>query len=209
MKEKENNTIKLTKDQFGQLYDKCVLNAANLLEAADILLQNTKTQQYSLGLYMYALEEFGKSQLIKKYFEENEEIPKWIFGRRDPQIKDSHKRKIEFGLLKLPHVCNELSLTLELSYNSSDKARMINLEKGNDNNNSISVPPYQTGLFTDITNGPAKIVESDLKTSCFYIDWEERNKNPKFILSLKEVASQKQLKYNIKRFRESLDSFYD
>src|SRR5215467_5548034 len=75
-----------------ELRDGCrrsVENVKGLLNSASLLVKNRDSQQYALGLYVYAVEEFGKAILLREYFTGNEEryqIPGWIFGDGRPTI---------------------------------------------------------------------------------------------------------------------------
>jgi AbiV family abortive infection protein len=53
----------VTERQLREICKKCIENSSGLLEAAELLLPNNNTLQYALGLYMYAIEEYGKAVL--------------------------------------------------------------------------------------------------------------------------------------------------
>ena len=46
---------------------RCIDNVKGLLYSASLLLGNQNSQQYALGLYVYAIEEYGKAILLKSY----------------------------------------------------------------------------------------------------------------------------------------------
>jgi AbiV family abortive infection protein len=52
---------------------RCIENVRGLLAGAKILNDNVMTQQYALGLYIYAVEEYGKAILLKRAITGNEE----------------------------------------------------------------------------------------------------------------------------------------
>ena len=67
----------------------------------------------------------------------------------------------------------------------------------------VSVAPYQSGLFESSTHVPSRDVEFNLKTACFYVDWDEVNRVPKYLIT----ANKEQLAYNIKRVKDNLAQF--
>jgi len=104
----------LTETQLREICKKCIENSNGLLEAAELLLPNNTTLQYGLGLYMYAIEEYGKAHLVKGCFNGTKNvysIPGWIFGWRPgpPSGKNSHEEKLSEGFRNLPAVCLKLS----------------------------------------------------------------------------------------------------
>lgn len=50
---------------------------------------------------------------------------------------------------------------------------------------------------------PGKDVDLVLKTACFYVDWDEANRMPKFLIP----AEREQLTYNINRVKENVAQF--
>ena len=56
-----------TEANLRQGCKRCIENVSALLDSASILTENADTEQYALGLYMYAVEEYGKAILLKKY----------------------------------------------------------------------------------------------------------------------------------------------
>jgi hypothetical protein len=91
-------------------------------------------------------------------------------------------------------VCRKLS---EVISNQSDSTQRF-VVKGELGEGLVFVPPYTTGWFED-TNIPLT-----LKTACFYIDWDEERKKPKFIIPM---VDKDQLTYNIRRAVEVVNRF--
>ena len=57
---------------------RCIDNVKGLLYSVSLLLGNQDSQQYALGLYVYAIEEYGKAILLKSYItgnKDNYQIP--------------------------------------------------------------------------------------------------------------------------------------
>jgi AbiV family abortive infection protein len=187
---------------------KCIDNVNKLLESSRLLLNNGKdeTGYYALGLYLYAIEEYGKAQLLKGCFTGNKKeylVPAWIFGvKRPPSGRTSHDEKIDKGFKNLPFVCKKLSKVLEIRYNNSTKTQtfMIRDKLGQ---GSVSVGPFASGMFED-TSIPSREIDFDLKTACFYVDWDDIQKKPKFTIP---AIDSDQLIHNIGRFQESARRF--
>ena len=92
-----------TQSELREGCQRCIDNVRGLLKSAILLLGSESSQQYSLGLYMYAVEEFGKAILFKTYARENKsknksniQIPRWILGGGNPSFKSIY----DDGILK-------------------------------------------------------------------------------------------------------------
>jgi AbiV family abortive infection protein len=199
----------LTENHLQETCSKCIANVNELLESSRLLLDSNKdeTGYYALGLYLYAVEEYGKTQLLKGCFIGNKDqypVATWIFGvpQRSPSGQTSHNEKLNEGFKNLPHVCKKLSKVLEIRYNSSISSQTFVI-RDKLGQGYISVPSGITGIFED-TNIPSREIEFDLKKDCFYVDWDDKNKKPKFILPVIDTG---QLVYNIGRFKESIRRF--
>jgi hypothetical protein len=75
-------------------------------------------------------------------------------------------------------------------------------------NRKVTLPEWASGGFIDITHiffdaEKLTLIELDLKTSCFYMDWDGDNQTWKY-----DVATDpNKLKENIKYFEDTLRSF--
>jgi AbiV family abortive infection protein len=175
---------------------KCIENTKRLLEGAKTLNENDRTEQFALGLYMYAVEEFGKAILLKKAITGNQkeyQIFGWILGLGKPNERgNAHDEKIKIGLDNLPSDCRTVNVTVSVPF-----TRTIRI--GQDN--IISIPESATGTFLDVTN-PNKFVYSlDLKTACFYIDWDKTINDWKYDV----VTQPDDLKKYIKCLEDALE----
>ena len=75
---------KMTEIQLREGYERAIENVENLLYSANVLLKSERSLQYALGLYMYAIEEYGKAEILRTYILKNKSrysIPEWIFGK--------------------------------------------------------------------------------------------------------------------------------
>ena len=170
--------LKLTQTEIQTIYQRCIENVRSLLKSAK-LLSGLDGGQYALGLYMYAVEEFGKAHLLKA--ESNlHTIPNWIFGRKNAEPKSAHDVKLAEGFRKLPEVCQILNAGLRFIENGSDTIQTYTLGK----NSKLSIPAFTSGFFTDATGGSK--IEFDFKTTCFYVDWDNEHRRPSFPIAVDE-----------------------
>jgi hypothetical protein len=92
------------------------------LSCAKLLGDNDDTRQYAAGLYLYAVEEYGKAQLLKQLLKQTGgKIPGWIFGRGDSRISNAHNAKINEGFKNLPDECQILSVGVKMEINTNEK----------------------------------------------------------------------------------------
>jgi hypothetical protein len=165
-KETPTQIANLTEKQLREICKKCIENSSGLLEAAVQLHSNDDTLQYALGLYMYAIEEYGKAHLVKRCFTGTEKvysIPAWIFGRQPgPESgKTSHVEKLSEGFRNLPRVCLKLSPVIEIVHNTSPEAQTFTIN-GPFGDAPVSVGPYLSGIFESSTDIPSRDVEFNL-----------------------------------------------
>jgi AbiV family abortive infection protein len=187
----------LTRPQLKRGYEICINNVQNLLDSAILLLGKENSHQYALGLYMYAIEEYGKAELLRDLLVQNKRkysIPDWIFGR-GRYARKGHVRKLSKAFKILPDNCRKLSRTIKITPKTSGNLQTIKIEKHGVLIGSISVPVYLSGTFEDRTL--KKTVEFDLKTACFYVDWDNKG-HWKYVL----LADKHQLTSNIRLMKE-------
>ena len=185
--------LKLTQNEIQTIYLRCIENVRSLLKIAK-LLSGQGSGQYALGLYMYAVEEFGKAHLLKA--ESNlHTIPNWIFGRKIAEPKSAHDAKLAEGFKNLPEVCQILNAGLRFIQNDSDIIQTYFLGK----NSKLSIPAFTSGFFTDATRDSK--IEFDFKTACFHIDWDNENRRPSFPIAVDE----EKLNNNIELFEKTIE----
>ena len=126
---------KLTEEESLICNEKCKENIQNLLDGAKRLLDTENTFQFPLGLYIYAIEEYGKTRLLEKCREQkNYTVPGWIFGKDG---KTAHAEKLIEGFSKLPSICKKLG-AIEIISNKSDSTLTFRIM----NRVEMSVPAY-------------------------------------------------------------------
>jgi AbiV family abortive infection protein len=183
-----------TEQQLRQGCARCIDKVKGLLNSALILLDHKESQQYSLGLYIYAIEEFGKAIMLKRQVDGKRaayKIPNFIF--------ENHEAKLLEGLKNMPAACGAILRGIRIT-TSSNKALRIKI----DSDREIIRGANTTGNFFDTTNTPnCKRDIILLKTGCFYINWDKRNNTWNY-----EVATDtSQLKDKIELFRDALNKF--
>jgi hypothetical protein len=192
--------MKITKSQLEAVCQQSIKNVQGLLKSVNQLLTKKITRIYALGLYMYAVEEYGKACLLKEYLEKEKEansysIPDWIFGGRGAE-RNTHNKKIGKGFERLPEECKILSVSppLEIKVNTSTKTQTFALENGH----KVSVPAGSTGLFED-----KRYIEFDYKTRCFYVDSDPIDNEERNNMS----PDKKGMKKNVKLVKEVTKKF--
>jgi hypothetical protein len=153
-------------------------------------------------LYLYAIEEYGKAEILREYLQDNKSkysIPEWIFGK-GKFGREAHNNKLVKGLEKLPHVCSILSPTAEITTNSAKRTHTIVLKKNGVPCGIVSVGGLTTGIFEDTTHFASQKVQLNFKTGCFYIDWNSTNRDWDFLLP----TDRDQLAYIIERMRKAI-----
>ncbi len=195
----KKNPHHFSEQELREGYKKCIENVRGLLASAKILNDYAETEQYALGLYMYAVEEYGKAILLSNSITASGTgqtylIDKWILG--DGKANNhtrSHDEKINIGLDNLPSDCRTVRLTV-----ATPSTRTVTL--GMDN--QISSPESTTGSYLDTTDEKRFVYSLDLKTACFYVDWNENNKDWKYRIP----TQPKDLKKYIKCLEDALAS---
>jgi AbiV family abortive infection protein len=195
-----------SEDQLRNTIKRCIENVRGLLESADCLRKDERTVQYALGLYMYAVEEYGKAHLLKSYLGQVGShflIPRWIFGVGHPPTNNtSHNEKLQEGFRRLPLDCRKLTNSVTIHENPSSKSRVDTI-KTPTGSISITMAPNSTGI-SSFRSHPTRELNNDLKTGCFYIDWDENKMEPNFIFP----AQEGQLLYNIRLMKRAVLDFH-
>lgn len=180
----KNQSYPISKEKLVEGITKCLKNTSQFLELSRYSMEQLDNDSLSLGIYSYALEEFGKSLRLKDYLQndlESYDIPMWIFGRgRHPEDKNAHSEKITRAIEELGDEFNKvypgIRILDELKYTET-------IDLGIDNA-QISKPSGTTGTFEDITNEPIPI-DFNFRKLYFFIDWdcdlEDWKKRPKAV----------------------------
>jgi len=177
------STTSIPRDKLIEGIILCLENTRHLLDVSKYTIGKFEDDSTSLGIYSYALEEFGKALLFRDYLDSNGDsydVGEWIFGfGRSPQGGKPHEEKINRAIVELGSNFNEVYPGMSISKSVSSN-RTVDLGIGN---SSISIPKHTTGKFQDITNGPMPI-DFEFRKLCFFVGWngeDDWEKRPKVI----------------------------
>jgi AbiV family abortive infection protein len=116
---------------------------------------------HALGLYTFAIEEFGKGLLLKDRClqgSHNNQIPSWIFAKHDEKIKRAFK--------ELPDASKRIMVGIVVD-KPSPATKTIKFRGGG----QMSINGMTTGLFM-IDNH----IDFEMRMKSFYVDWnKDRN----------------------------------
>jgi hypothetical protein len=140
-----------TEEQLRNTIRRCIENVQGLLKGAKILHKDRSTVQYALGLYMYAVEEYGKAHLLK--------------SRGNPSNDTSHNAKLREGFNNLPPECERLTNSMRFHVNTSLSPR-VDIVETPTGSTPITVPEHSAGISFYRTH-PTRELKFDYKTGCF------------------------------------------
>jgi hypothetical protein len=139
----------------------------SFLEDAEILARNNGQISHYVGLYLYALEEFGKLLLLEDSLQSNSingqyHVDKGIFGKEDDSTKrtQAHKLKFDRALKTLPSDCG-----------SRCKSKIIK--------NAPNAPgPITEEVIAIVKDTQAQFSPFEIsdRIKGFLIDWDDNNR---------------------------------
>jgi AbiV family abortive infection protein len=157
--------LDLTQTQIKSGIRKALLNASTLAGYSKDIIERGGKGVLALGLYSFAIEEYGKSILLSELLNKNQKtyhVPVELF-----QGKKSHDLKFKKALSILPSECT--------SYESGVARSISNIETQTSEvgikGKTIAIPAGITGIFSE---GDLE-VDFETRMSCFYLDWDDLN----------------------------------
>jgi len=176
----------------------CIKTTQRLLESSLSLIDNSNNLDHALGLYTFAVEEFGKAVLLKEQIDNDstiKKIPKEVFGI----AKKGTGHNIKFKKAKeiLPDECIILEIGEYLSMPSGqDMEQSLGKIKG-----KLKIPANTTGTFlTDV------MMSFAVRMRCFYVDWDENSEYwHKWKANLQ--TDRNSLKTAIEKFKEIIPNY--
>jgi AbiV family abortive infection protein len=105
--------LEISEQLWNELKKNTLAGIIRLLEAADILLSSNGDVSISAGLYTYAIEEYGKLNLLSECIPENGKVKiknQLFYGR------ESHDLKFKAALNKLPDECKYIGVDYWAGY---------------------------------------------------------------------------------------------
>lgn len=150
----------------AQIYEgikRCIENVENLLNTSQEILKLKGNESYSLGLYTFAVEEFGKAQLLWECHTSGK------YSITEKEFKN-HRKKFKKGFKNLPNDCKEVLSGIRIQIGSPVAKRIHYLK-----NREVSIGAWLTGNFFDITN-KLPFPDFDLRMEIFYVSWDIEHK---------------------------------
>jgi AbiV family abortive infection protein len=151
----------LTDSQLMQGINYCFEKASSLLDTVKSLLSSQDKfweTSHALGIYTFAIEEFGKALLLKDYYQPGNrkiQIPSWIFT--------DHDKKTKRAFRELSDISKRIMVGILVDKPSPSKKTLKFRDGG-----WISVSGMTTGLhMTD------NQVDFEVRMKCFYVDWNK------------------------------------
>jgi len=168
----------LTKEQIETGIKLCIKKVYDLLDDVEILCNNNGNEATAVPIYTVAIEEYGKSLLLKKCLENgpqkdgNYQIIKNIFGIRVPG-KGTHSEKFDEAIADLPEEC--------LAYQKIDVSSGVkhlppkHKEHGEKllkdvRKISEQMPYVDFGAFYTLP------FDFEIRKNLLYVDWDDENK---------------------------------
>jgi AbiV family abortive infection protein len=166
----KSDYFSLNSNELDSGIELCVGKARRLICASKLLANHEEFLSYALGLYVFALEEYGKSRMLQKAKSSCSNlhlVHRKIFGFGDGK---SHKKKINEAMKNLPSKTINLQADYELKQNPNDKTRTVSLK---DDKIRVSIGPNMSGNFS--SRGDVDILE-DIRWRSFYLDWDDEQR---------------------------------
>ena len=166
----------LSESQLMQGIDYCFEKASSLLDTVESLLSVVTKDKFwetsnALGVYTFAIEEFGKGLLLKDCYKPGSDmiqIPSWIFGRGVPkEMKEKrmtpHDEKIKRAFKELPDASKQMMVGIVVDKPGPDTKTLKFRDGG-----GISASGNLTGLFMTYNQ-----VDFEVRMKCFYVYWNK------------------------------------
>jgi len=137
-------------------------NSRDLIHEGLTLLENFAVSFHVLGMYTFALEEYGKALILEENLmttENNCKVPKEIFYK--------HSKKFEKALNAIPHNCKNVFVETESFVNSTKKSKMVKSRKGDE---------YELGAGHAMVLTEPMLADFESRLNCFYLGWDSKNK---------------------------------
>ena len=160
--------MEIPTQDFENGITKIIDHISELLNESELITTEKRNMTIGLGLYTYAIEEYGKVLLMKKHYQKDQEsqnIPDYIFGIYNNKTKP-HTTKFDEALKTLPDICRYITLGSVTVERAEPKMRT---EKIDGDGEEVSIVGFATGIFD------AGSIEAnfEMRKLCFYIGWNE------------------------------------
>ena len=163
----------LTKTQLETGITLCISKVHQLLNDTEILCKNNGNESTAVALYTLAIEEFGKSLLLKKCIqasnEEKFQVPQTIFGRG----LQPHTPKFDEAFLELPEEC-QVYQTID-SLHDGDKFPP-KYKNHHHKAKKIAEDWEKTHPEIDIEVNFSLLFDFEVRKNALYVDWDDEKK---------------------------------
>jgi len=155
---------RIDEDKLFQGVSNSLSKALSLANDAESLLKNIESFNHALGLYGFAIEEYGKaiSLLESKKLNTKYEVSIGIFNGQS-----AHNRKFGIAVRDLPSICKDFRSFFEIKANTSSRTQTFHGMDGE----SVSYASGETGIKEDITH-EGFFMSRKTRERCFYEDWD-------------------------------------
>ena len=203
----------LSKKEIEEGIQHCNDKAKSFITECEFLFQNKRNMNMVLGLYTFALEEYGKGRKLNDHLlkpKKTYNIPIVLFGKGGG-VK-SHKEKINRALEELPQDCRHFYPAELVKYNTDTETKTYFVGP---NGRSVSVIGMTSGILEDDSFGNDVIYregnpENDFDTgftadflarmNCLYVDWNDNKRLWKWGVSV----SEENMKYLISELKKKI-----
>jgi len=157
----------------------CHQNILNLTKSVELTMKNKGNMRVALGLFSFAIEEYGKLLFFKDCIGKGDtcSVPRFVFSG-----KKSHNLKFEKALKNLPSNCKKF---FELKFVNTPIYEDKTLQVGPHNTN------YTFDHGTKIYTIGDFLVDFETRMYCFYLDWNNSGKSWKIITNVHAESLQK------------------
>ncbi len=162
MEKTNNEDFQVNETQLNEGITECIKNANRLCQTALIILESKKNIFHALGLYTYAIEEYGKALYLKEILSEKKD--QYLINAE--KFK-GHPFKFPKALEKLPKNCKFYES--DLSSNDPDFADEYYY-------NNIK-PNLSSGMHISLSSSTPRRVDFRARLECFFVDWDYENKS--------------------------------
>ena len=148
------------------------------------LMKTSYSSNHLLGLYAFAIEEYGKLLILEDCLNQQNDpckVPKYLFSGRD-----AHNKKFSKALDNLPDVCKRIPI---------EEEEFINYKAIFRDDHTIESIPHG---FT--IRSMYNFIDFQIRMGCFYLDWDYEKSNWKRF----PVVDDMDLEVAIKKFHEIL-----
>ena len=157
----------MTESQIKSGVRKALLNASTLAAYSKDIVERGGNEVLALGLFSFAIEEFGKSELLSECLIKKQKmyrVPIQFFTG-----KKSHDIKFEKALSTLPTECTNFEAEI-IHLTSDNETKPLDVGP---RGKVVSSPKGLSEIFS-VDNLP---IDFDTRMNCFFLDWDaQKNK---------------------------------